>query len=111
MTFGTVLANRGSWYDGTTGTAIAPATGLYSFFCKTLTNNDATITNLRWYINGGTSDNYGAGYSGNWSGHKYMYAFATFYLHQNDSVRVFNIENGTRCCGTHNTFMGYLVGG
>ncbi len=113
MTFGTdsVFANRGNWYNGPSGTATAPSKGLYAFFCKTLTPNDATGIDLRWYINGATSDNYGAGFSGNWSGHKQMTAFATFYLEQNDTVRVFNINSGTRCCNVHNTYMGYLVGG
>ncbi len=110
MTFGTVLANRGSWYNGTTGTATAPVAGLYAFYCKTLTPADTSIVDLRWYINGATSDNYGAGYSGNWSGHKTMSGFVLFNLAANDAVRVGNINTGTRCCSVHNTFMGYLVG-
>ena len=111
MTFGTILANRGSWYNGSTGTATAPVAGLYGFWCKTLTPSDSQIVDLRWYINGATSDNYGAGYSGNVGGHKTMEAFAIFELNRNDTVGVYNINSGTRCCDIHNTFMGYLIGG
>jgi hypothetical protein len=110
MTFGTILANRGSWYNGSTGTATAPVAGLYGFWCKTLTPSDSQIVDLRWYINGATSDNYGAGYSGNWGGHKPMIAHVLLNLNANDTVRVYNINSGTRCCGTHNTFMGWLIG-
>lgn len=110
MTFPTILANRGGWYSGS-GIATAPATGLYAFWCKTLTPSDGQIVDLRWGINDSINDNYGAGYSGNIGGHKTMEAFAVFALNKNDTVRVNNINSGTRCCSVHNTFMGYLVGG
>lgn len=109
MSFGTVLANRGSWYN-TNGTATAPVAGLYAFWCKTLTPSNGEIVDLRWYINGASTDNYGAGYSGNWSAHKPMIAHLIINLNANDTVRVYNINSGTRCCGTHNTYMGYLIG-
>ena len=75
------------------------------------TTTDSQIVDLRWYINGATSDNYGAGYSGNVGGHKTMEAFVIFALSANDTVGVYNINSGTRCCDVHNTFMGYLIGG
>jgi len=110
MSFGNILANRGNWYNAN-GTATAPEKGLYAFWCKTLTPSNGEIVDLRWYINGASTDSYGAGYSGNFSGHKTMEAFAIFALNKNDTVRVYNINSGTRCCGTHNTYMGYLIGG
>lgn len=110
MSFPNILEQRGSWYDPN-GTATAPSTGLYAFWCKTLTPSDGQIVDLRWAINFSLSDNYGAGYSGNVGGHKTMEAFAIFALNRNDTVKVYNINSGTRCCGTHNTFMGYLIGG
>lgn len=109
MSFGAVLANRGSWYN-TNGTATAPVAGLYAFFCKTLTPSDGQIVDLRWYVNGATTDDYGSGYSGNWGGHKTMVAHVLLNLNANDTVRVYNINSGTRCCGVHNTYMGWLIG-
>ena len=110
MTFPTILANRGNMYGGSSFVT-APAAGLYAFWCKTLTPSDSQIVDLRWYVNGATSNNYGSGYSGNVGGHKTMEAFAIFELNQNDTVGVYNINSGTRCCEHHNTFMGYLIGG
>ena len=110
MTFPTILANMGGMYGGGPF-ATAPAAGLYAFWCKTLTPSNSEIVDLRWGINGSISDNYGAGYSGNTTGHKTMEAFVIFALSANDTVGVYNINSGTRCCDTHNTFMGYLIGG
>lgn len=110
MTFPVILQHRGNWYRSS-GVATAPVAGLYAFWCKTLTPSNGEIVDLRWAINDSLSDNYGAGYSGNWSGHKYMHAFTIFALNKNDTVRVYNINSGTRCCSVHNTYMGYLVGG
>lgn len=111
MTFPNLLANRGGMMNGGTGFATAPAAGLYAFWCKTLTPSDGQIVDLRWGINGSINDNYGAGYSGNIGGHKTMEAFVIFALSKNDTVGVYNINSGTRCCSVHNTFMGYLIGG
>jgi len=111
MKFPTILSNIGGMYNPGTGFATAPAAGLYAFWCKTLTPSNSEIVDLRWGINGSISDNYGAGYSGNTSGHKTMEAFVIFALSANDTVGVYNINSGTRCCDTHNTFMGYLIGG
>ena len=111
MTFPTILASRGNMYNINTGFATAPSAGLYAFWCKTLTPSDSQIVDLRWYVNGATTDNYGAGYSGTVGGHKTMEAFVIFELNRNDTVGVYNINSGTRCCDTHNTFMGYLIGG
>ena len=111
MKFPTILSNIGGMYNPGTGFATAPSAGLYGFWCKTLTPSNSEIVDLRWAINGSISDNYGAGYSGNVDGHKTMEAFVIFELNANDTVGVYNINSGTRCCDVHNTFMGYLIGG
>jgi hypothetical protein len=97
----------GSWFNGTRATA--PVQGTYGFWVKTLTSNDGVVHDLRYVINGVLSNTYGAGYSGNWSGHKTMSSFIMISLNQGDYIEFIDINGGYKCCGVHHSIIGCLM--
>ena len=107
--FPDIKHNRGNVYDASTFTA--PITGVYMFHVKTLTPSNTDQLDLRWYRNGAQDTTLGAGYAGNWSGHKTMISFLLTELQANDTLQPRTISSpGVICCNVHNSFCGYLVG-
>jgi hypothetical protein len=107
--FPDIKHNRGNVYNGTVFTA--PIAGVYMFHIKTLTPSTTDQLDLRWYRNGAVDTSLGAGYAGNWTGHKPMISFLLTELQANDTITPYTISNpGVICCNVHNSFCGYLVG-
>lgn len=120
FTFPNIAINIGNWFNGSRATA--PITGVYGFWVKVLTNNDGSVTDLRWFVNGveggsaypGTTLGVAAyaGYSGNWSAHKPSIIYSEIDLNAGDFIDVRQRYSGTgsQCCGTHTVFLGRLIG-
>jgi hypothetical protein len=112
ISFGVVNENEGGHYNTGNSRFTAPVAGRYMFSVFALTPNDASVIDLRLWINGSNPEIYG-GYAGNnVTGHKQVTCVFIVRLNASDyvDIRASGTSTLLTSAGMHHGFSGFLIG-